>query len=100
MAKMTLQSVREILQRWNDDAAVADIAMYADAYMDYQEAVENIRKNGNIVLHPRTGAPVDNPYASVKKRAIDTMRKFRSIFAPEELWEIDAEADAVEGDGG
>jgi len=90
MGKMTLTDVREILQRWNDDAAIADIAMYADAYMDYQEAIENIRKNGNIVLHPRTGAPVDNPYAAVKKRAIDTMRKFRSIFAPQELWDVES----------
>lgn len=88
MGKMTLEQVRNLLSEQNEDAPPADIAMYADAYMDYQEAVENIRENGNIVFHPRTGAPIDNPYAAVKKRAIDQMRKFRDIWSPDSMWEI------------
>ena len=31
--------------------------IYADAFLEYREATENIEKNGVIVQHPRDGEP-------------------------------------------
>lgn len=47
-----------------------DIAvMYADAFLEYAEASENIRKTGSIVAHPRTSNPIENPYLPIRDRA-------------------------------
>ncbi len=56
-------------------------ALYADAYILYHEATENIDKNGAIVAHPRTGLPITNPYVPVQKearRALQDMRGART----------------------
>lgn len=47
----------------------AKIAIYADALADYRGAQANIDEHGTIVFHPRTGAPIPNPYLAVRDRA-------------------------------
>lgn len=44
-------------------------ALYADAFLEYRQAQENIESNGSIVADPRTGAPVPNPYLAVRDKA-------------------------------
>jgi phage terminase small subunit len=65
----------ETLKQENPTAPTAAIQMYADAFVDYQEAQQNIDRNGAIVFHPRTGAPIDNPYLRVRERAAAALRK-------------------------
>jgi phage terminase small subunit len=43
--------------------------LYADAFLEYREAQQNIEKNGSIVADPRTGAPVSNPYLTIRDKA-------------------------------
>lgn len=67
------------------DVPKARAVMYADAFLEYREATENIDKNGAIVTHPRNGNPVENPYLVIRDRALkklDSMRKIPADF----LW--------------
>ena len=43
--------------------------LYADSYLEYQEAQENISRNGSVVSDSRTGAAVQNPYLPVRDKA-------------------------------
>lgn len=59
--------------------------IYADAYLEYQEATNNIQEYGTIVSHPRTANPIANPYLEIRDRAarkIQRMRKLQADF----LW--------------
>jgi phage terminase small subunit len=58
-----------------------DVQVFADALSAYQEVWENIRKNGTIVMHPRTGAPIKNPYLEIQTRAGETLTKMRKVKA-------------------
>ena len=53
------------------------IEIYAGAFLEYSEASANIEKNGTIVFHPRTGAPIENPYLRVRKAAEASMLRCR-----------------------
>jgi hypothetical protein len=52
--------------------------MYADAFGEYQTA-QNINENGTVVMHPRTGSPIDNPYLRIRDGASKTLRE--TLFA-------------------
>lgn len=84
---MKRDEVLAILRRDNPSARADDVAMYADCFMDYREAAENIAKNGNIVAHPRTGSPIDNPYIKVKANAMAQLRKIGRLRNVMALWE-------------
>lgn len=92
MGEMTAAEVRDILRRLNPRARPEDVAIYADSYLAYQEASANIADRGNIVAHPRTGAPMENPYLKVKSGAIAEMRKCTRIIQTGALWGDDASA--------
>jgi phage terminase small subunit len=77
MGKMTRGKIIGWLLRDNPRAARSDIEMYADLLLDYQAAQSNIDAHGAIVFHPKTGAPIDNPYLRVRAAATATMRKIR-----------------------
>ena len=63
-----------------------DVAtQYADAYLEYREATENINTQGAMVLHPRTQNPIENPYLRIRDRALLKLRKWRGINV-EGLW--------------
>lgn len=69
-----------ILERNNPETENRGILVqYADAYLEYQEATENIEKNGLIVQHPRTSNPIENPYMAVRDRALKKLLLFRNV---------------------
>lgn len=59
--------------------------MYADAFEEYRVASENIAKNGLIVSHPRTGAPMTNPYVPLRDAALKKLGRMYNVKA-EFLW--------------
>lgn len=77
----------EILKSSNPGARADDLQMYFDAFVDYVHAAENVMQNGSIVFHPRTGAPMDNPYLKVKAGAAQSMQKITRITQVDPLWE-------------
>jgi len=86
MPPLGRDEVVALLRRDNPNARADDVAMYADCFVDYQEAQQNIEKNGNIVLHPRTGQPIENPYIKVKTNAMNQIRKITSLRRVAALW--------------
>jgi hypothetical protein len=76
----------EIVAALVEKGATKDRAtIYADAFLEYQEATENITRNGTIVAHPRTANPIENPYLAIRDRAaakLAGMRKIKADF----LW--------------
>ena len=83
---MTRDEVVAILRRDNPGARADDVAMYADCYVDYQEAQTNILKNGAIVSHPRTGSPIENPYNTIKANAMRQLREIGRLKHVGALW--------------
>jgi len=67
-------AVLTALRLLNPKRREAEIVIYADALADYHEAQANIHLNGAIVFHPRTGAPIDNPYLRIRDRAAGVIR--------------------------
>jgi len=57
------------------------LEVFASSLRLYCEAAENIRRNGGIVAHPRTGAPLENPYLKVLERHGKLLREQRRIQA-------------------
>jgi phage terminase small subunit len=53
--------------------------MYADCYLEYRTASENIARNGVIVAHPRTAAPLQNPYLAVRDKALAKLSLMRDV---------------------
>lgn len=58
-----------------------DACLYADAFLEYQEASANIDKNGAIVLHPRNGSPMKNPYLEIRAAAFARLQKMQNVEA-------------------
>ncbi len=65
------------LRELNPRATPMVLAMYADAFEEYRAAQANISAHGSIVSHPKTGAPIANPYCVVRDRAAKTLRDLR-----------------------
>jgi phage terminase small subunit len=71
-------SVVAFLRKENPVATLQAVSLYADAFCEYRAAMRNIAEHGAIVLHPRTGAPVDNPFLKVRdaaRKALQDMTK-------------------------
>lgn len=77
MGEVTKADVLKILARNNPRVGQDKIRMYADAYMDYVEAQTNISTNGAMVAHPKTGAPIENPYLKIRERMAAQLAKFK-----------------------
>jgi len=84
---MNRDDVLTILRRDNPTARADEIVMYADCFVDYREAAKNISENGNVVAHPRTGSPIENPYIKVKASAMNQLRKLARIKKVATLWD-------------
>lgn len=76
---MNLTEVIEILRRDNPDAREQNVRTYAQSFIEYTEAVENLQRLGTVCAHPRTGQPMPNPYADVKRRALGEMQKVKGL---------------------
>lgn len=83
---MTNASLEDVIKLLVDNGAPTDHAtLYANAFIEYREASENIAQYGAIVQHPRTGNPVENPYLKVRDRAHQKLLGMRRIKA-DFLW--------------
>jgi len=72
---MTIKEIhREFPWMIMDDARV-----YLDARNLYDEASDNIEKNGAVTGHPKTGAPMVNPYLAIRESCIRTMLHVRRV---------------------
>ena len=65
MAKV---NILEELTKENPGAKRVTLLIYANALDAYFEALINIKNNGVICSHPRTGVPIDNPYLKIQER--------------------------------
>jgi len=86
LGEMTREEIVSVLRRDNPSGRADDIAMYADCFLDYAEAQRNIAEHGNIVSHPRTGQPIENPYIKVKTNAMNQLRKINALRKVAALW--------------
>ena len=81
---MTKDEAIAILVSDNPRAAMGQIRIYVDAWAEYTAAAANIDEHGTVVQHPRTGAPIPNPYLPVRDRASATISKSR--LQTDRLW--------------
>ena len=77
MEAVTRDDVIAKLRELNPRAAQMDLAMYADLFAEYRAAQANITEHGAIVSHPKSGAPISNPYIAVRNAAAKTLRALR-----------------------
>lgn len=84
MATLDKPSVLAILNELNPKLPVPTIVMYANLYIDYMTAQANIDKNGSMVMHPKTGEPIENPYLKIRDKAFVHLQKMRIKADP--LW--------------
>jgi hypothetical protein len=75
MEQVTKEDVLALLRAENTKTPEHDMVIYADYFMSYRAAVANIAEHGDIVLHPRTGQPFENPYCAVRDKAAAALRK-------------------------
>lgn len=69
MAEMTTEDrAWAALAEDNPSSSEVTLRLYFDALRAYVEADQNIRDNGTICAHPRTGAPITNPYLAVRNQ--------------------------------
>lgn len=84
---MELDAVIDALRRSNRRADEATIRAYATALRDYLVAEANVAEHGTIVFHPRTGAPIENPYLAIRERCQAAMARAR-LRHTEEAWRL------------
>jgi len=73
---MTRQQVVDLLMARNPRTKRAQVEQYAAVWLTLQEAQDNIDRNGAVVAHPKTGGPIENPYLSVRERAMRQLGQF------------------------
>ena len=93
MEALTCPHVEALLRRENPMARPDELHFYAEAYLEYHKAQANIAEHGQIILHPRTGEPLPNPYLAIRASAMKLMRElahksptFRRVDA---LWPLE-----------
>lgn len=67
------------LERDNPRVRSVDLRVFADALRIYQEAAENVAANGAICSHPRTGAPIENPYLKIQAQQGAILGRMKTI---------------------
>ena len=82
-------NIRELLEQENHNAGRLDLNLVADALETYREAQKNIAERGAVCAHPRTGAPLENPYVKVRTQQVGILAKFRHIRTDETLRLLD-----------
>ena len=82
MGKMTTLAPLDLLKELRaDNAHMSAIALevFANALRIYLEASDNVRTHGAVVAHPRTGAPMDNPYLKIQTAQGATLAKMTRV---------------------
>lgn len=83
---MKIERVRELILQDNPAARVVDVEQYAHQLVAYVEASESILNLGTITAHPRTAAPMENPYLKVRASALASMNRIKRLKRLESLW--------------
>jgi phage terminase small subunit len=78
--------ILETLRESNKWAAESALRLYADAIEVYAEAADNVRRVGAICSHPKTGAPIENPYLRVQESRAAMLSKLRGKLDDSEVW--------------
>ena len=81
MGEVARATIEEILRADNPSAREAALRIYADALRTYAEAADNVRRHGAVCAHPKTGAPIANPYLSIRTAHGAILRKMGAIDA-------------------
>ena len=74
---MTRDEVIAVLLK--NGAKLDRATIYADVFLEYQLATQNIAEYGLIVKHPRTGNPVENPYLSIRDGAEKKLSRMQNV---------------------
>lgn len=85
MAQVSKQEAIAALREANPSAKAQDLELYANAWMDYQTAQANIDEHGTIVFHPKTGAPIENPFFKIRAAAAAQLQKIPRL-KTDALW--------------
>ena len=72
-------NIEELLRQENPKERAIDVQVFADALRTYREAAANVALHGAIVSHPRTGAPIENPYLKIQTQKGVILAKMRRI---------------------
>ena len=80
-----VKSILDLLKAENPKEPAMNVEVFADALSTYIEATANISKNGAIVSHPRTGAPIENPYLKIQTQKGAILTKMGRIKSNETL---------------
>jgi hypothetical protein len=72
-------NIRELLKSENPERNPMQLNILADALETYKETQDNIAKNGAVCAHPRTGAPIENPYIKIRSTQAAIIQKFRAV---------------------
>lgn len=81
-------NIKDLLKKENPRAKDIDIEIVGNAISIYLEATSNITTNGSIVLHPRTGAPIENPYLKIQSQQSSIICKFKNIKSNDALAQL------------
>lgn len=65
----------------NPFASAVELEVFGNALRIYMEASVNVGRNGAVCAHPRTGAPIENPYLKVQVQQAALMAKYKRIKA-------------------
>jgi hypothetical protein len=52
-------------------------SQYADAYLEYHQAADRVTAAGLVVAHPVHGGPIENPYLSIRDKALARLQAMR-----------------------
>jgi hypothetical protein len=78
--------IRSLIESDNPGAKVNDVETYCHQFLTYVEAAQNILELGTIVAHPRTAAPMENPYVKVRAASLAAMSKIKRLRKLDRLW--------------
>lgn len=85
MGEVVADIVR-VLRASNPQITMANAVIYATAWTEYATADANIREHGTVVVHPKTGAPIPNPYLPIRASAQKRMAAIKGVNA-DVLWQ-------------
>ena len=83
---MNVDRIRELILADNPAARVVDVEQYSHQAVAYVEASVSILNLGTITAHPRTAAPMENPYLKVRASSLATMNKIKRLKRLDSLW--------------
>lgn len=81
-----LGEVLLVLRADNPRAPDGDLRMYADAWLIYCEASDNVGRLGAVVAHPKTASPITNPYLAVMASQVRVLQGLRRVARTDRLW--------------